>query len=109
MRTILAIIFCLLAFPVIANAQDKEPPNIEPQPIRDYGFDSWGDIPFGDEKARLDYLAQQMQLAPDMIVSLEYHMGKRACVGEAKARALRAKNYLVKKWNIKAERIKCRD
>ena len=59
-------------------------------------FDEWGDILFGDEKARLDNAAIQWQQHPRNIIYLVIYAGRRACVDEAKARGIRAKNYLVK-------------
>lgn len=58
-------------------------------------FDEWGDILFSDEKARLDNVAIQLQQQPANIVYLIIHAGQTACVGEAKARGIRAKKHLM--------------
>jgi hypothetical protein len=57
-------------------------------------FDQWGDVPFDDEKIHLDKIANQVKEWPLSIVYLVIHAGQTACVGEAKARGIRAKNYL---------------
>jgi hypothetical protein len=107
MKLIFTISCLLLASALITKAQEQS--NVEQPQIRDYKFDEWGDIPFNDEKARLDFIAQQLQREPEKIMYMEIYAGKRACVGEAQARAVRAKNYLVNQKKIDASRIKWRD
>jgi hypothetical protein len=60
-----------------------------------FKFDEWGDILFSDEKARLDNVASQLHQQSTNIVYLIIYAGKTACVGEAKARGIRAKKYLL--------------
>ena len=103
----LPIIGLLFAIPLAGHA--KRPPTNQPQEIRDYKFDEWGNIPFKEEKERLDYIAQQLHREPDKIVFMEILAGKRACVHEARARAMRAKNYLVRRRKINAGRIRWKD
>src|SRR5260370_5979907 len=68
-------------------------------------FDEWGDIPFGDEKARLDNVAIQWHNEPSSVVYLVVSAGRTACIGEAKARGFRAKNYLVRKRRVKTVNV----
>jgi hypothetical protein len=58
-------------------------------------FDEWGDLVFSDEKARLDNVAIQLKQQPTDIVYLMIYAGQTACVGEAKARGIRAKKHLM--------------
>jgi hypothetical protein len=73
-----------------------------PHPIK---FDEWGDIRFRDEKARLDNAFISLRQQPGNIMYLIINAGERACVGEAKARGIRAKNYLVRHRGAKPDRI----
>jgi hypothetical protein len=68
-------------------------------------FDEYSNIPFEDEKARLENLAIHLQQNPERRGYIIVYAGRRAHAGEAKARAARAKNYLVNELSIKAERI----
>lgn len=67
-------------------------------------FDQWGDMEFTDESVRLDKIANQLKEWRLSIVYLVIHAGPRACKGEASARGIRAKEYLLKK-EIEPERI----
>jgi hypothetical protein len=64
-------------------------------------FDEWHDLPFTDEKARLDNVAIQWHNEPSSIVYLVVYAGRVACVAEANARGTRAKNYLVRQRRVK--------
>jgi hypothetical protein len=68
-------------------------------------FDEWGDIRFTDEKARLDNAFISLSQQPGTIMYVIVNAGKTACVGEAKARGIRAKNYLVRRRGAKPDRI----
>ncbi len=93
---VLAIIFFIWLMPPIRDAQ--EPSNPQPLQIADpVKFDEWGDIVFSDEKARLDNAAIQWQKQSRNIIYLVIYAGQKACVGEAKARGIRAKNHLVRR------------
>lgn len=72
-------------------------------------FDEYGNISFGDEKARLDNFAIQLQNEPGMKGYVIAYGGKRARVGEARARADRAVNYLTTKRGIEADKIEAID
>lgn len=69
-------------------------------------FDSYGAISWDLEKLRLDNFAIQLQHDSNSIGYILVYAGRRACVGEAKDRALRAKKYLVEMRSIQAHRIK---
>ena len=68
-------------------------------------FDSYGAASWEDEKAHLDNFAIALQHHPDSIGYIIVYAGRRACVGEAKDRALRAKKYVVETRGIRASRI----
>jgi hypothetical protein len=72
-------------------------------------LDIYGDIPFTEEKARLDMLASELRDKPDLRGYIIVYAGKRACAGEADARARSAKSYLVNERGIKANRIVAAD
>jgi hypothetical protein len=97
MRTAFVVLVGLLmisASPFVANAQ------FDP-------FDSYGGaISWEDEKAHLDNFAIALQHDRDSIGYIIVYAGRRACVGEAKDRALRAKKYVVEARGIQASRIK---
>jgi len=68
-------------------------------------FDSYGDIGFEDEKARLDNFAIQLLNQETSTGYIFVYAGRRSYEGEAAERLLRAKDYLVKKRRIPAVRI----
>lgn len=73
-------------------------------------FDKYGDLAFADEKKRLDHFAEQLKNEPDSQGHIMVY-GKRSVragdshAGEAQARGNRAKDYLVTKGGIEAERL----
>lgn len=68
-------------------------------------IDEYGDIRFGDEKARLDNLAIELLNWPEGKGYIIAYGGRRSRVGEARRRAERAKRYLVTARGIPGERI----
>jgi hypothetical protein len=96
MKSIITIVFCLLA---LSNIQAQNPRM----------FDEYGNISFSDEKARLDNLTVQLQREPDFIAWFVVHPGRKDCADDARARALRAKNYLINTRGIQADRIMWKD
>jgi len=92
-----------LFLPLLGHGQ--EPPTGLPRIADPRKFDEWGDIAFTDEKARLDNAAIQLRHDPGYIIYLVISAGKTACVGEARARGIRARNYLVRKRNVKPGQI----
>lgn len=74
--------------------------------VADQWFDSYGNLSWDDEKARLDNFAIALQHDPNLIGYVIVYAGRRACVDEAKDRALRAKKYLVDSRGIQESRLK---
>ncbi len=112
MRLILTAFLCVCMMIFACNAQDgARPPQCPPGVICDPRmFDEYGTLPYGliswaDERARLDNVASALKEEPDTIVYLSMYGGRRGCVGEVKARATRAKNYLVREHGISSDRI----
>lgn len=68
-------------------------------------FDEYSNIPFNDEKARLDNFAAYLQQEPESKGYIIAYAGRRPHAGEAQARAERAKNYLIKERGVDAKRI----
>jgi hypothetical protein len=97
---IIFLITSLLLFPHWAQDPTKPPLGIA-DPVK---FDEWHDLVFSDEKARLDNISIVWKDQSRNIIYLVIYAGKSACVGEAKARGRRAKNYLVKR-NVPASHI----
>ena len=60
-------------------------------------FDEWHDLVFSDEKARLDNVSIAWRDRSRNVIYLVVYAGNPACVGEAKSRGVRAKNYLIKR------------
>ena len=58
-------------------------------------IDSYGDVSFKDEKARLDAFLAELKKEPDSQGYIMAYAGKRARRGEAAARGRRAQDYLV--------------
>jgi hypothetical protein len=108
MKRVLTISFCLCLLLISGNAQEPErayqcPPGVICDPV---AFDVYGKIIWSDEKARLDNAAFSLGREPaDFVIYLVAYAGRRACIGEAQARALRAKNYLVGKHSIPSGRV----
>ena len=68
-------------------------------------FDKYGDLVFADEKKRLDHFAEQLKNEPESQGHIMVYGKRGARAGEAQARATRAKDYLVAKGGIVAERL----
>jgi len=69
-------------------------------------FDEYSNLPFSDEKARLDNFAIYLQKnEPQFKGYIIVYAAREARSGEAQARAKRAKNYLVKVRGVEAARI----
>ena len=76
------------------QAPATKPPSGIVDPIK---FDESHDLRFSDEKARLDNISIAWKAHPRVVIYLIVYAGKSACVGEAKARGMRAKKYLLQK------------
>jgi len=68
-------------------------------------FDEYGRICWEDEKARLDNFAIELLNYRAAIGDIIVYDGERACRGEAIARAVRAKKYMVEYRKVEADRI----
>lgn len=68
-------------------------------------LDSYHNISFEEEKARLDSFALNLQEQAGMLGYIVVYAGKRERVSRACARAERAKNYLVNRRGLEMERI----
>ena len=68
-------------------------------------FDGYGRLPVNEENKRLGDFARQLRSNPNQMGFIVAYGGRRNRVGEAQARAARAKNYLVDALNIQNERI----
>lgn len=68
-------------------------------------FDEYGRICWEDEKARLDNFAIELLNYRNTIGDIIVYDGERACRGEAIARAVRAKKYMVEYRKVEPDRI----
>jgi hypothetical protein len=83
--------------PAISDVDvDAPPPHL---------FDEYSNILLSDENARLGNFASYLQEESKLMGYIIAYAGRRARAGEAKARAERAKNYLVNERGIEAGRI----
>ena len=71
--------------------------------------DRYGNIPWEDEKARLDNFAIQLMSDSNLAGHVIVNAGLVSCKGEAQARATRAKNYMVTVRGVPPDRILWRD
>ena len=69
-------------------------------------FDSYGDIPWEQEKAHLDNFAIALQQDSNLVGYLIVYAGRCACIDEAKDRALRATRYLTDTRKIQPNQTK---
>jgi hypothetical protein len=72
-------------------------------------FDRYGNIRWEDEQARLDNFAIFLIQNPSYIGYIYVWAGSRACRGEAQARAVRARDYLVRYRKISENRVVWQD
>jgi hypothetical protein len=75
-------------------------PSGHPIPLK---LDEYGDLPFAEEKARLDAFTIQLKSSPDSSGYLIFYSGRDLTAVAAQARAKRAQDYLSSK--IEAKRI----
>jgi hypothetical protein len=100
MKGILPSILLLL---IVAPAIAQDSPS--PRPVDAIPRDEYGNIRWRDEKAVLDRYADNLRRSPDSVVYIFSYGGVRTCRGGARARARRARNYLVAKHGIAADRV----
>jgi len=68
-------------------------------------FDSYGKIPWEDERAHLHNFARFLQHDPEMMGYIGYNWRNNAEFKEMKRRAIRAQRFLVKELKIDKSRI----
>ena len=90
-KFVMTLALCICMSPAMRGQEQSKPGRI----VAPDKFDQWGDVPFDNEKVHLDRITRQTKEWPLSIVYVVIHAGQTACVGEAKARGIRAKNYLV--------------
>jgi len=107
MKPVLTFLFCVLPFCGV-QAQDRFGSEISSigDPVM---FDSYGKLPWEDERIRLDSLAYRLKSEPDDIAYLYAYAGKHACLGEVEVGGVRTRDYLVKKHKIEPGRIIWKD
>lgn len=72
-------------------------------------FDEYGALSFSDEKVRLDNFAIQLKAQSTGRGVIIIYAGRKAMVAEAKTRANRVKDYLVRNRGIKGSRLEVID
>jgi hypothetical protein len=98
MKKCCALILSLSLLPALARASTTP---ISPDSL----FDSYSDLDWESEKARLDNFAIFLIQNPTFIGYIFVWAGKRTCRGEAQARAQRAKKYLVECRKVEWDRV----
>jgi len=79
-------------------------------PIVDvFWLDRYGSISWENERARLDNFSIHLIQNPDFVGYVFVNAGRCACRGEAQARAIRAKNYMMKVRGVEWNRVAWRD
>ena len=94
----------ILALSIAAPSQNVQDAPRAPSPILIEPVETYGDIPWEMEKARLNNLIVFLTQEPNLVGYIVVYAGRRACAGEAQARALRAKKYLIGR-GIDASRV----
>lgn len=84
-------------------------PDIKCQGLAPPRFDFYGDVSLERERSLLDNFSIALKDEPNRTGFIISYAGKRARFGEAKARAQRAKNYLVKERHFDSNRLKAVD
>ena len=72
-------------------------------------FDAYGDLKPTHERYRLDSAAQYAIQLPDSVIYLIAYAGREAHLSEAEARAVCARDYLMKEHRISADRVRAID
>jgi hypothetical protein len=90
---------------VLLSALVASPPVINhAAPAPDQALDSYGNICWEDEKARLDNFAIELQNSQETRGLIVVYAGSRSCAGEAQARAERAREWVVGR-GVAADRV----
>ena len=102
MNTFLILSFCLFHSGISSSTTIESRLDV-------FWLDKYGNISWEDEKARLDNFAIQLMNDPNQIGYYYVVVGKESCKGEAQARAVRAKNYLIKVRHVDWATVVWRD
>lgn len=78
---------------------------VKPASPSDRLFDSYGLISWADEQARLDNFSIQVLNEPDAIGYIFVYDGANVCADEARARAIRARKYVVEYRKVPWNRV----
>jgi len=105
MRVALNAFLLIYAATCMCVAQEQVAPKTGHPGISDTKIDEYGNIPWRDEKRRLGWLVNQMESASGSIIYLNFYDGRNGCAGEARRRAARAKNYLIRVRDVRPERL----
>ena len=89
-----------------ANAQEPLGPHAT---MKTGTVDEYGPLTFKAERQRLDWLASLLRRMPDHAGHIIAYAGRRACSGEARRRAVRAKDYLIKGRGVRPSQIRWLD
>ena len=100
-KLIIAVLFMTVAF--VSEAPRAE--SLHNYATPDRLFDEYGLIRWEDEQARLDNFAIQVTNESDSIGYIFVYDGENVCAGEAQARAVRAKNYIVEHRGVPWNRV----
>jgi hypothetical protein len=98
----------ILALGSASTAQEGSDSSKVPPLISD-PFDTFGKLSWEVEQYRLDTFAIAILQSSDWVGQIIIYAGRKACAGEAQARAMRMKNYLVNRRDVPPDRIIWRD
>lgn len=87
-----------------ARAADSYKPPV-PSPTSPRKIDEYGDLRWGDEKARLDNAADEFKSDPSLNCYLICYGGRATREGAARRRCRRAAHYLVGRRGVEARRV----
>jgi hypothetical protein len=97
----LFVVACLLSLLIGSSVSSY----VERAPWPDSPFDQYGEIRWDDEKARLDNFAIQITNYPKSVGAILVLDRTGGCPGEAMARAIRAKRYVVEHRGVPWNRV----
>lgn len=100
-KRVVILILCIIAL----TQTRADVPNGKPNAPLTRPFDEYGLIKWEDEQARLDNFAIQLMNDPKSIGYMFFYDGNNMCLGEAEARATRAKRYVVEYRGVPWNRV----
>lgn len=95
---------CLLSL-LMGHSSVLSPKSVELVTLADSLFDQYGAIDWENEKARLDNFAIQLLQDEKLVGYILVFDSVTGCAGEAQARAIRAKQYLVEHRGVAWNRV----